>query len=487
MQGRWPIRDFKFRWRPGGLFSATLFAEQANVLGIVTKQDLDSILISGKRIPAILDEPWSPPDAEMRASLTTYYLLGPKDQEEFWNEAAGSFNRRAESFARKKLILEAVAAMDLPRGTDLRSRLKAAYDWIDANLINTALRTSEEVEMAADEADQRRAWNVGDLLERREGPGWQLDYLYMGVARALGADAHLVYTANRPDHYFHPDMLTVEQIDATLVAIAPLGEPDETRVFVDPGSGLPFGQVPWWTSGMRGLLAMPDKGVHIPVPPSQALDNLSHSRVSISFNADDGTGIVHWTRVANGQSGLTDRRAIRSMSPEQRAKRLEDYCGSSGDIDVVRAQAALVDKSAGPLDIACDTILTHADMDTQRGEHLFSFMGPWIESVPELVSEKRVSPIVFPFPRADRTTIDITVPAGFHDRTAPSPVRLDTPYGRYILDVTPTPEGFHVERLFSLVSIAVPAAEYPALRAYLTAVRRADLTMVSFRKSSDAP
>ena len=487
LQDRWPIREFRYKWRPWDGIPASFRAHKTTNLGIAIKQDHVSVLVTGSDIPAVLDEPWSPPDNELRGSLTLYYRRLRAEQQEFWDEVAGVFSRLAEGFIREKPIREAMAAMSIPADGDLHTRLRAAYDWIGANLTNTALRTSEEIESAPDDPDKKDARTVKDLLLAREGPGYQFDYLFMGVARALGAEANLVLAVDRTDHYYDPKLLSMEQLETSLVVVRVPGEPDDKRMIVDAGSGLPYGQVPWWYSGVNGLVAAPKVAANILIRPSEAVENLSQTVAGITFNVDEGTAAVHWTRTADGQSGLRDRREIRAMTPEQRVKRLDEYCGSSGDFEVSRAEAPAIQENAGPLKVECNTTLMNTNLGAQVDEYQFSFYGPWIEAVPEFTSETRSHPIVFSHARADRTTIDIEVPEGFNDRTVPSPVKLETPYGRYVLDVKPTAAGFHVERLFSLTALGVPREEYATLRAYLSGVRRADQTILSFRKSGGTP
>ena len=487
LQHHWPIKELKYRWRPWDGIASAFRAHKTASAGISTTRDADSVLVTGRNVPAIVSEPWSPAEDEIRGSLTIYYRPQLKDQKEYWEDRVGRFSRQADWFAKEKPVREAMMSMNIPATGDLQTRLKTAYDWIGTNLTNTTLRTREEIEATPDEPDKKDARTVKDLIASREGPGWQLDYLFLGIARALGAEADLVLAVDRTDHYFDPQLLSTQQLNTTLVVVRAPTESDDARVIVDAGSGLPYGQVPWWYSGVNGLVANPNTAAIIPIRPSGAMENLSQTKVVIKFNTDEPTASIHWSRTANGQSGLLDRRQIRGMTPEQRVKRLDEYCGSSGDLEVSKAEAPAIEPSTGPLTIECDMTLMNTNMDEQTGEYQFSFYGPWIEPIPEFTTATRTHPIVFSYPRADRVTIDIEVPAGFNDRTLPSGVKLDTPYGRYVLDVKPTQKGFRVERLFSLVSLGAPAAEYAALSDYLTNVRRADQTILTFRKSEAEP
>ena len=131
------------------------------------------------------------------------------------------------------------------------TKVKAAYDWTSANIRNTTRQMAEEAEaVSADQKEKPESWRTAqDILTAKEGGGRDLDFLFFGIARALGAEAYPVLAADRTDHYFNPDYLSIEQFDWTLVAVKAKGDPDDKLVFTDLGSGLPFGEVPWWLAG----------------------------------------------------------------------------------------------------------------------------------------------------------------------------------------------------------------------------------------------
>jgi hypothetical protein len=52
--------------------------------------------------------------------------------------------------------------------------------------------------------------------------------------------------------------------------------------------------------------------------------------------------------------------------------------------------------------------------------------------------------------------------------------------------ITATPEGYHVERVFALTAIAIPAKEYEPLRRFLAEVHQADHTYLEFRKGGES-
>jgi hypothetical protein len=106
--------------------------------------------------------------------------------------------------------------------------------------------------------------------------------------------------------------------------------------------------------------------------------------------------------------------------------------------------------------------------------------------VPELVSATRASPVVLPYRRVERATIDVSPPSEFVTLPAPPPVQLEGPFGRYFLAISNKDGGYHVERSFVIVRLVTAPAEYPALKSFLDEVRKADGTYLQFKRAREA-
>ena len=82
----------------------------------------------------------------------------------------------------------------------------------------------------------------------------------------------------------------------TLVAVGAKAAPEDRLTFVDPGSGLPYGQIPWRMSGVPGLLTVESGGRAIDTPISRATDNVAVTNHTWSLT-DQGTDV--WLYGAN--------------------------------------------------------------------------------------------------------------------------------------------------------------------------------------------
>ena len=114
----------------------------------------------------------------------------------------------------------------------------------------------------------------------------QLDHLFIQVARALGAEAHAVLAPDRRENLWDRQIKSLGQLPTTVVALRSANMRDDTTLVVDLDSGLSFGEIPWWVSGVEGMLATTDGARPFFLPPSAATSNVSHTLVEAEFTAD---------------------------------------------------------------------------------------------------------------------------------------------------------------------------------------------------------
>ncbi len=371
--------------------------------------------------------------------------------------------------------------MNVPPDGDLSAKLSAVHRWLSVNIKHASFRTVEETEASEDVKDPK--FNAKAVLQSGRAVGRQLDYLYYGFAKLLRAEPYIVLTTDRTDHFFNPNLLSESQFDYSLVAVHIPGEAPDKFTFVDTGSGVSYGELPWWISGSRGFMADPKGAKVVVLRAPDPLKNSSETRTKISFNVEDGTASIRWSRADSGQAGRSDRMRLRGESPEERRKTFEDLCGSYGSFEVTRAEAPGLEDLYQGLHLECEGTLTDTNFTSELGRYSFRFDGAWEENVPELTSPTRIHPVIFSFPRVDKNVIDIDAPSGFVVADPPPSTKLDSPYGHYALSISATQSGYHVERTFSIDTVGVAAAEYEPLRRFLSQVHQADRTPVEFRKA----
>src|SRR5262245_10755350 len=88
LQGTWPIRTMKHRWFPAkNSLKASLLMSRTEHLPIsYTTEDQGDVLVTGKDIPALVEEPFMPPIKEVRGAAVFYYRYGPDTVSGYWND-----------------------------------------------------------------------------------------------------------------------------------------------------------------------------------------------------------------------------------------------------------------------------------------------------------------------------------------------------------------------------------------------------------------
>jgi len=190
-----------------------------------------------------------------------------------------------------------------------------------------------------------------------------------------------------------------------------------------------------------------------------------------------------YTNDGQSQRGLTTRLKLRSLNPEERAKELESHCGASGDMEISKAEARNLQDPTANFHLDCEGTHTSANFRRDLGRYSYGILGPWVVEVPRFPSPTRRQNVVFNYPIFEALRMDVQSPPGFVAVDVKAPPIVESEFGRYALLIAKTPEGYHVERLYALSAVVVPAKDYDALRNFLERVAQADTTRLQFTRS----
>ncbi len=481
IQREYQVRKFHFRWVP--FRKANYLITHEKERGIVTKSEKRGVTFTGENLPAVDREPYGPPFAHLRATLFIYYNHSEIYQaKEYWDYIAKQLDKFISDYMKGgKEMREFLARTPLPEDAPLDVKLRALYNWIEKNIENTELRTSERREARARiDRDKDFTSSVREVLDTKEGEQWQIRLLFMAFARLLGADAHMVEVVDRSNSYWDAAFLSPTQFDDFLVAVKEPGESEENYVVLDPGSGLPYGEIRWWYTMVQGMLCTGDGAGTILIQPPKAEANGTVYEVVIGFEDEGELMVMSWTRTSTGQSAYVERLYLRGLKPEEREDRLFKLCGADGDFEVTSATVSDLDSAKDALVISCEAESFTDGIGASVGTYSISLEGPWIDSLPVFVEEKRKTPIVFRYAWTSNSSLEIKAPEGFMPRGGYNPVSAETSLGKYRLFIAPTGEGYHVERRFVMPHSSLAAKHYGGLMKYFEFIKRADETRIEF-------
>jgi len=495
LQAPWPIRRLRYRWIPLNALDtdrpriAACTLTHAEGRDVKAVQEKKWFVVTARDLPAFEREPLAPSDDELRITAIFHYTFYARAPADFWDTVAIEWSRVATLFCKPdRAIAASIGRIPFPEGATLETKLRAVYDWLARRVKNDSLGSVEEMEgLSRRNVDQDLLEGVAGVFDRGAAAPWQIDLAFLGMARALGAEASFVLASDRREHAWNPSLLALDPFDEAVVAVHAAADPPERFTLVDPGSGLPYGSTPFWIAGGKALVTSSKGGRVIATPVSGAQENVSRTTGTIAIDAAQGLARVRWAREGSGQKGLVDRRALRRLAPDERSKRLDELCGATGDLDVSRAESPGLDDPTAAFRLECEGESARAGPASGDASISVRLSGAWMEDVPELSAPVRRYPVVLPFPGIDRTVLDISAPEGFTPGPPPEPLRVTGAWGSYALSIVKTPVGYHVERSLQLDQTVIPVASYDALRRFLEEARLADRTTLVFERAEEAP
>ena len=173
---------------------------------------------------------------------------------------------------------------------------------------------------------------------------------------------------------------------------------------------------------------------------------------------------------------------LKDLDAHDRRERLEELCGRGREMEVAKAESPGLEAKFGTLALDCELDGELVGPE-EVGRYSFSMDGPWNEPLPDFGGRAtRVHAALFDFGRVDKTKLSVQSPPGFAPKGALEPTRFESPFGRYIRTVTVTEDGYEVNRGVAFTPLMVPAADYPALRAFLDQIRQADHMSLEFER-----
>jgi hypothetical protein len=99
--------------------------------------------------------------------------------------------------------------------------------------------------------------SVEDMLKHGYGAARQVNWLFIGLARAAGFEATEMLVTSRNESFFLPQVKDWTQLDDQVVWVRAGGQ----EYFLDPSAATyPFGILPWYEAGANGLIVSKDGG-----------------------------------------------------------------------------------------------------------------------------------------------------------------------------------------------------------------------------------
>lgn len=422
-------------------------------------------------VPAFQTEDYMPPENELKSRVDFIYSEDRFEDvpDKYWTKFGKKRNDRLESFVGKpKSLQEAVSSIVSPSDSP-EVKLQKIYARVQ-QIRNTSFE-AEKTEQEQKRNKEKTPTNAQDVWKKQYGYGGELTWLFLGLARAAGFEAYGVWVADRQNYFFFPQTMDGGRLDQNVVLVKVNGK----DMYFDPGSAfIPFGMLPWFETGVKGLKLDKDGGswVVTTLPDSTSSTINRKAELTLSDTGDlEGKVIVTYTGLEASQR----RTGERLTDDADRKKYLED-------------------EVKGSIPVACDVELTNSpDWKSSNPALVAEFkikVPGWVAaaghralmpvglfSAPEkhlFDHADRVHPVYFEFPFERIDQVNVNLPLGWQIATLPAPQKLDAKALVYDLEAQNNKGTLHLDRTLNVDILLLPKDNYGNLRKIFQFVRSSD-------------
>lgn len=440
-----------------------------------------------QNVPALQEEALMPPEGAIAASVEFYYE-GPSDisesesTEKFWNSYAKKWNGELEHFIDKKNALQAEVAKTVAPADPPETKLRKIYARV-LQLRNLSMEDYRN-EKEKKEEDLKPPSNAEEALNRGYGNARQINFLFVGLARAAGFDATEIFIQPRNIAlYFAPTDNEANRIRADVVWVH-AGSQD---YYLDPGARyFSFGILPWYETDAGGIRVTKRGGEVVTSAKAQSANAtvVRRSDLTVSPNGSiTGTIQVDFT---GGEGGLL-RHDSRREDETGRTKGLEDrikgWLPVGSDFQITKI--ADWDDVEKPVHVeGTVNVPSFAKGATRRMlMPLAVFQGGQSS---QFAPANRVNLIYFHYPYQEIDELRMHLPPGFRAETLPQAQKLDLGAAAYEISAASAGDGVEVKRHLSVNGFLFSKDAYPTLRAFFGTVKSNDNAQMVLQNNTSA-
>lgn len=434
---------------------------------------LDKIIrMEASDIAAFETEDFMPPENELKARVDFVYSddSPENDPTRYWKRAGKRLNSQLEGFAGKQKAMEQAVSQIVSPTDSPEQKAQKIYARVQ-QLRNTSYEVQKTDEQKKREKEKDVS-NVEDLWKRGYGNGFQLTWLYYGLAKAAGLDVYGVRIADRANYFINPKMMDSSKLNSNVVLL----HFKDKDVYCDPGAALtPYGLLPWSETGTKGLRLDKDGGQWIETSlPDSKVSQISRKatlKLIPDTGALEGKLIVTYT----GLEASSRRVDQRNEDDTARKKMLEDevreFIPSGSEAELVNHP----DWHTSSAELVAEFDLKVPGWAESTGRRVMMPVG--LFSAPEkhvFDHANRVHPIYFKYPASRFDDISIELPEGWRVSSLPAVAEEDQKIIVYTLKAENDKGVLHISRKFNTDVLFMDSKYYSALQDFYRRIRTRD-------------
>lgn len=382
-------------------------------------------------VPALKEEPYMPPEDEVRSWLLLYYTRYLKsDANDFWARLGGYivYTFDVKDTLKPDKSLKAAATEITAGATSPDDQIAKVYEFCKSKIKNITFDTT-----ITDEEKEKikPTKSTTDTYKKLQGRQTEINELFASLTSALGFETRLAFGGDRSEKFFDPSQAHESFVHFGAVAVKVNGR----WKYYDPGDPFStYGMLPWQEEGTSVLL-LGYKDYITTETPLSGYDKSVAKRTGKFKLSEDGT-LEGTVRIEySGHLGYIYKRNNYDDSPAKQEETLKEAIKekmSAAEVSGISIEN--INTSEKPFVYQYKIRVPNYAQKT--GKRLFLQPGFFEYGVnPLFSSATRKYDIFFQFPWSETDDIEIELPKGFDLDNADAPQTVADPSRIGSLDV----------------------------------------------------
>ena len=491
VSGRMYMRDASFSiapYVPRSNFDPTLFFRTTRLpQGLMPQRKADgSYVMEVHDIAGIEEEPLMPPMRSLQARVEFFYREkgepGGETTAQFWGRMGKRWSDELDKFLNKKSVLDSDLAQTVASGDAPETKLQKIY--ARAQKIRDLTYEPVTTKVEKKQENIKTNENVEDVLKRGYASGRQINWLFIGLARAAGFEAFEVYLVPRNHDVFIPSGQNTDSLTADIVWVRANGK----EYWLDPAATYyPFGLLPWYETESKGVRVAKQGAEFVTTPAANSSNSTIVRRADLELKAD-GSATGKLSVDLTGQSAAIRRTRNRRDDEAGRQKSIEKEIRNWLPAGSTFETSRIADWEDTSKPVHVEGTLEVQVLGSAAAHRMIVPEALFAPSFAKsFEAEQRVNPVHFEFRFEHIDDIKIHAPAGFKIETVPPKQVINTGAAlSYEIASEQQGDSVEVKRHFVLGDIDYPRESYGPLRSFFGLVRTDDEAKVVLESSQTA-
>lgn len=481
-----PVRLVEYHLKPGRFDTYTSVGMKTKIyhgnISPFLKEKDGFYRTSMVNVPAFHEEPYMPPERQLRAWMLVYYTMDEDvPPEKLWPRVAKTVYENYESLLKPTDEIRRAAHEAIAHAATPEEKLLCLFNFSRNKITNVNSDISGLSK--EDRAKLKENKNPTDTLKRGVGTVEDIDVLFAALANAVGFDARITKISDRGQVFFTSNSTDRYLLNGFNVAILLNGE----WRFFDPGSKyVPFGMLRWQEEGEDALVPDPKAAIWVQTPISPPKKTSVRQTAKLKL-ADDGTMEGDVRVEYTGQLAREKKEANDEDSVSKREESVKEEVKarlSSAELTNVRLEN--VTDNEKPLVYSYHIRVPGYAQRT--GKRLFlqpAFFQRGVE--PLFLASDRRYPVYFHYPWSEEDEVIIELPPGYalDNADAPAPFHAgEVSEYKVTLGITKDGQTMIFKRSFFFAGQLFPVKSYPDLKNFFDTLNKHDEHTITLKQSA---